>query len=268
MCKISQKESTIKEIISSRQNSRIQRVSQLLTSTAAITKENAFVAEGIRLVEEGVNSNTPLEFVLYTENLSERGLELMERLAERTECFLVDSKLLNQVSNTRTSQGILAVFKLAPLPLPEKPDFLVIIDQLRDPGNLGTLLRTAEAAGVQGMLLSPGTTQAFAPKVVRAGMGAHFRLPIHACSWQQIQDICAGMHIFIADMQGTTSIWQADFTKATAILIGGEATGPSEAARNLDYRSVHIPMPGPSESLNASLAGAILMFEVVRQRQK
>ncbi len=238
----------------------------MLTSTAAISKENAFVAEGIRLVEEGVKSKTLLEYVLYTEELSDRGVDLIDSLPNSAERYLVDAKLLNQISNTRTSQGILAVFKLAPIPLPENPDFLVIIDQVRDPGNLGTLLRTAEAAGVQGVLLSPGTTQAFAPKVVRAGMGAHFRLPIKPCNWQDIQGICAKLHLFMADMQGSLPLWQADFTQPIAILIGGEASGPGDASRALPYQSVQIPMPGPSESLNASLAGAILMFEVVRQR--
>jgi len=143
---------------------------------------------------------------------------------------------------------------------------LVIIDQVRDPGNLGTLLRTAEAAGVQGVLLSPGTTQAFAPKVVRSGMGAHFRLPIQSLTWNEIQTICNNMVIFIADMQGEQPYWQANFSQPTAILIGSEAEGPGIEANNLPCHSVQIPMPGKSESLNASLAGAILMFEVVRQR--
>jgi TrmH family RNA methyltransferase len=129
------------------------------------------------------------------------------------------------------------------------------------------LIRTAAAAGVQAVLLPPETTDAFAPKVVRAGMGAHFRLPVHTMEWGEIKHVCKqySLQVFLADMAGQ-SCWETDFRAPLALIVGGEAEGASEQARELANTYVSIPMPGVAESLNASIAGAVLMFEVVRQR--
>ena len=136
---------------------------------------------------------------------------------------------------------------------------------LRDPGNLGTLLRSAAATGVQVALLPPETTDAFAPKVLRAGMGAHFRLPIHSMTWEQIYEQTEGLQIYLANMDGR-SCWETDLRKPLALIIGGEAEGAGEEARKLAAEKISIPMAGNVESLNAGVAGSVLMFEVVRQR--
>jgi TrmH family RNA methyltransferase len=117
------------------------------------------------------------------------------------------------------------------------------------------------------VLLPPETTDAFAPKVVRAGMGAHFRLPIHLMAWDEIEQVCkqASLQVFLADMNGQPC-WEADLRGPLALVVGGEAEGASEQAQALANAIVGIPMPGGAESLNASVAGAVLMFEVVRQR--
>jgi len=231
-------------------------------------EQGAFLAEGVRLVEEAVNRQWGFRFVLYDETLSERGKSLVESLGTRgVACEEVSPSLMKSLSDTETSQGILAVLNLSSIPYPTSPTFLLIPDQIRDPGNLGTLIRTAAAAGVQAVLLPPETTDAFAPKVVRAGMGAHFRLPIQALGWDEIERVCkqAGLQVFLADMAGQ-ACWEADFCAPLALVVGGEAQGASREARKLANTVVSIPMPGETESLNASVAGAILMFEVVRQR--
>ena len=117
------------------------------------------------------------------------------------------------------------------------------------------------------MLLPPETADAFAPKVVRAGMGAHFRLPIHTMEWDEIEQVCkqSRLQVFLADMYGG-SCWKTDFHEPLALIVGGEANGASEQARKISTATVSIPMPGEAESLNAGVAGAVLMFEVVRQR--
>lgn len=258
----------IKEIIASPHNAKIQLVRQLLSQVSHRRKENAFVAEGVRLVEEGIHEKIPARFILFSESLSERGISLIDNLPDSYEVYQVEEKLLQDLSDTETAQGILAVFEIMPLTLPAQPDFLIITDGLRDPGNLGTILRSAEAAGVQGVILAPGTTDAYSPKVVRAGMGAHFRLPILSQAWAEISQTCANLIVFSADMQGKIPYWQADFTNRLAILVGSEASGLSPEGIALTQRSVQIPMPGKSESLNAGLASVILMFEVVRQRSK
>lgn len=254
------------DLITSAQNQHIQLVRSLLNQPRSRKKHAAFVAEGVRLVEEGIASAFPLRFVLYSDSRSQRGTELLRSLPAETPEYPVEVRLFQELSDTETSQGILAVFELQPLPLPKQPDFVLILDNLRDPGNLGTILRSADAAGTQAVLLAPGTTDAFAPKVVRAGMGAHFRLPIHALNWQQIAELVGGLAVFSAEMQAVQTLWQADLTKPCALLIGSEAEGVSEQGKALASSSVRIPMPGPSESLNAAVAASILLFEVQRQR--
>jgi len=230
---------------------------------------NAFVVEGVRLVEEAVNSGWIFQFALYSDGLSERGKNLLDRLiANRIEVDDVAGDLLQKLSDTETPQGILAVLNDTPLPIPESPSFILIPDQIRDPGNLGTLFRTAAATGIQAVLLPPETTDAFAPKVLRAGMGAHFRMPILPMGWEEIKEMSktANLQIFIADMDGT-SCWETDLRKPLALVIGGEAEGASDEARRLASGKICVPMAENVESLNAGVAGSVLMFEAVRQRR-
>jgi TrmH family RNA methyltransferase len=228
---------------------------------------NAFAAEGVRLVEEALEKGWPFRFVLYGEGLSGRGGALIEKLkTKNVDCEPVAGPLLQALSDTGTPQGILAVLESSPLPVPEQLSFVLILDQIRDPGNLGTLLRSAAAAGAQAVCLPPETADAFAPKVVRAGMGAHFRLPIRSLTWDGIRSLTSGLHVFLAEMEAALPCWQADFRSPLALIVGGEAEGASQEARVLASTFVKIPMPGGSESLNAAIAGAVLMFEVVRQR--
>jgi TrmH family RNA methyltransferase len=142
----------------------------------------------------------------------------------------------------------------------------LIADQIRDPGNLGTIMRTGLAAGADLILLTPGTVDLYSPKVIRSGMGAHFRLPAQAASWEEISQITEGLILFLADMNQGTSLWETDLTAPLGIILGGEAHGPSLAARSLSNQAIHIPMNTLSESLNAAAASAILLFEVRRQR--
>lgn len=254
-------------MITSAHNPRIQLARSLLGRAKERREEGAFVTEGVRLVEEALAADWPVRFVLAGERLSERGNALMTEIQRRgVDVETVADHLIKSITETEASQGILAVLDYFPLPFPPTLSFVLILDQIRDPGNLGTLLRTAAAAGVQAVFLPPETTDAFAPKVVRAGMGAHFRLPIQHTSWDKIRTQTGGLQIFLADMDGTLSLWQTDFRRPMALIIGGEAEGASQPALNLATVQVSVPMPGKTESLNAAAAGAILMFEVVRQR--
>jgi TrmH family RNA methyltransferase len=256
-------------MITSPQNPKIKLARAMGGLPKVRRKEGAFLAEGVRLVEEALDANWSIRFVLYSVGLSERGVELVARLQESgSEVEEIAPNLLKSLSETETSQGILAVLELSQLPIPKNLNFVLILDQIRDPGNLGTLIRTAAAAGVQAVLLPPETADAFAPKVVRAGMGAHFRLPVHTMDWDEIRQICksANLQIFLADMNGI-SFWETDFREPLAMIVGGEAEGASQQARELATTTVSIPMLGETESLNASIAGAVLMFEVVRQRK-
>ena len=255
-------------MISSSQNSKIKLVRALEGRSKERREAGAFLAEGVRLVEDAYAANWPFRFVLYSDDLSERGNQLRKKIEERgIEIEKVESGLLQSLSETETSQGIIAILNYSPLSIPHSLNFVLIPDSIRDPGNLGALLRSADAAGVQAVLIPPETTDAFAPKVARAGMGAHFRLPIQNMSWNEIQRFSesAKLKTFIADMDGQ-SCWETDFKSPLALIVGGEAEGASEQAKKLMNVFVKIPMAGKTESLNAAVAGSVLMFEVMRQR--
>jgi len=253
-------------VITSSQNTKIKLVRSLLGRAKERREAGAFVVEGVRLIEEAETRGWGFRFVLYDDSLSERGSLLVEHVLSRgIEVEEVSEQLMKSLSDTETPQGILAVLDLTNLPIPESPNFILIPDQIRDPGNLGTLLRTAAAAGVQAVFLPPETTDAFAPKVLRSGMGAHFRLPVRSMKWEKIRRETQGLQIYLADMDGA-SCWQTELRQPLALIVGGEAEGASEDARELATQKISVPMSGDMESLNAGVAGSVLMFEVVRQR--
>ena len=256
------------EIITSSSNSKIKLVRALQNRSRKRQDEAAFVAEGVRLLEEAVAAGWPVRFVLYDESLSERGKDLIGLLLsqQKVDIAEITTKRMSEITDTETPQGILAVLDRQPLPIPDKPTFLIIADLIRDPGNLGTLLRTAYAASADAVLITPGTVDAFSPKVVRAGMGAHFHLPIKEYSWEELPIFLKDVPIFMAEMDSGLPLWEADFFQPCGLLIGGEASGPSPKGRATARFSVSIPMPGGAESLNAAAAGVILIAEVLRQR--
>lgn len=253
-------------MIVSSQNAKVKLVRALGGRARERREAGAFIAEGVRLVEEAHASGWPFRFALYSDELGDRGRQLLARLRESgVDVEQVDPRLLRSLSDTETPQGILAVLEPRELAIAAPLDFILILDSVRDPGNMGTLLRSASASGVQAVLLPPESVDPFSPKVLRAGMGAHFRLPIQTSSWDQIRELASGLQVYLADMHGA-SCWKAGFRAPLALIIGGEAAGASEQGRALAQLLVRIPMLGKAESLNAAVAGSILMFEVLRQR--
>jgi TrmH family RNA methyltransferase len=259
-------------MITSSHNPKVKLIRVLAGRPKERRENGAFIAEGVRLVEEALSSGWDFRFALHANDLSPRGFDLVSGLkAKGVDVEPVALNLLQSVTETETPQGIIAVLALDPpdsLRVPAKPDFVLIPDQIRDPGNLGTLLRTAAAAGVKAVFIPPETADPFAPKVVRAGMGAHFRLPILPLTWDQLKGRMDGMSVFLSDAEAEKSCWDVDFTRPTALIIGGEAEGASAQAHGLATEMIRIPMPGHMESLNAGAAGAVLMYEVVRQRSR
>jgi len=255
-------------VITSSSNTKIKLVRGLQSQARKRKDEQAFVVEGVRIVEEAITANWPIDFILYDQTLSGRGDLILENLSTRaaTDVFEITAALMAEVSDTETPQGILAVLKHNPLPLPDDPTFVILADQIRDPGNMGTILRTAEATGAEVVLLTPGTVDPFSPKVIRAAMGAHFYLPIHPLPWQEIHRYLKDLPVFLATAEAKTPMWETDFSQACVLLIGGEAFGASPMGETLATHRVTIPMAGRAESLNAAVAAGILMAEVMRQR--
>jgi TrmH family RNA methyltransferase len=258
-------------MITSIQNPKIQTIRKLQTQARARRDEQKFVIEGVRLSEEALRASWQTHEVLFTDQLDERGKHVLVSFTNRgVPVEQVTPAVMKAISDTETPQGILVVLSLRSLPIPKNPNFLLILDGVRDPGNLGTILRSADAAGIQAVLLAPGCVDAFAPKVIRAGMGSHFRLPILQPGWEAIQRILKGpgsnLHVYLADSAAGSLYTQVDFSLPTALIVGGEAGGAGSESTSLADDKVHIPMPGGSESLNAGIAASILIFEVIRQR--
>lgn len=257
-------------MISSVRNPRIQEIRALQSRPRNRREAGVFIIEGVRLTEEALNSGWRAKAAFFTHGLDERGQAVIKSLqAQKVNAEEVSESVMAAISDTKSPQGILLEMETKELPIPAQPRMVLILDGLADPGNLGTLLRSATAAGADAVLLAPGSADAFAPKVLRSGMGAHFKLPIREIDWQQIAALCKkeSLAVFLAEAGEGEAYDQVDLTQRVAILIGGEAHGVSPAAQQLNPQPIHIPMPGQIESLNAATAGSLLLFEAVRQRR-
>ncbi len=258
-------------MITSIQNSRIQQIRNLIRDSSERQSQQRCVIEGVRLMEEALQSGLPPVLIVYSQDLSPRGFQMVDECKKRQmDVEEIPSDLFRRISDTEQPQGILGVFPIQSIPFPGDLNFVIILDNLRDPGNLGTILRTAAAAGAQAVWAAPGCADIFSPKVLRAGMGAHFHLSIQTKIWEEIRQ-SADRHrlsLYVADSNGGKSLWQTNLAEPVGLVICNEAEGPTQAARDVVNNQIHIPMPGKFESLNAGTAAAVLIFEVVRQRSR
>lgn len=247
-------------------NERVKYARSLQRERARI-REKRFIIEGTRSVEEALLAGARPVLAFYTARLreSEPGAALLARLEQAAECLLeVTPEVMASMSGTVTPQGVLAVVPIPELPWPAH-GLVVVLDSLRDPGNVGTILRTAWAAGAAGLATSKGTVEPYAPKVVRAAMGAHFHLPMRTgLDAPGLARLLGGRRIILADQAGVP-YWKVDWRGDAALVIGGEARG-AEVAEGLAQVRAAIPMAGGAESLNAAIAAAVLLFEALRQR--
>lgn len=231
------------------------------------------VLEGVRLAEEAVGAGVALEYVLATEELTqrERGAALLERLQERgAAVHWVAPDTLARAADTQTPQGILVVYRPRTWRLADIPAGLVaVLDNLQDPGNLGTVIRSLEALGGAGVVVAGGVDPAN-PKVVRGAMGSLFRLPVVKLEiGQALRGLREqGRPVYVADAGGELTPWRAKLSGSAVLVIGNEGAGPGETARSLADGIVSIPMPGPTESLNAGVAASLLIYEAMRQRSR
>lgn len=261
---------TAAPVITSSSNTRIKEARKLQRRRARYT-QNRLLIEGVRLVRDAWESAAVLETVFYVPeqvDTSEPAAELVHELAQAGVTLLACTPaVFGTLAETLSPQGIAAVTPLPYLLLPQQPDFVLILDGLRDPGNAGTLVRTAEAAGVDLVLFGPETVDPFNDKVLRAGMGAHFRLPLRTVdTWAGVIDATGDCAWYVAAAEAERAYDAVNWTQPAALIIGGEAEGASEAARAA-ATPVAIPMVGRTESLNAAVAGAVILFEAARQRR-
>jgi TrmH family RNA methyltransferase len=254
-------------MITSSSNARIKWVRALQTRRRARQRESAYVIEGVRLVREALAAKAPVKLVLHTRQMREKEPRLLEALNELSvEVHAVSDAVMQSCSDVKNPSGLLAVLPQMALPLPPRLTLVLIVDRLNNPGNLGTMLRSADAVGVQSVLLTEDTVDAYNPKVVRGAMGAHLRTPIVSTSAADLADHLTGLETWLAEAKAGQTYDQVDWRRPTALMIGGEARGPSRQVRALASRSVHVPMHTGTESLNAAVAASVILFEIARQR--
>jgi RNA methyltransferase, TrmH family len=256
--------------IESPQNARIKVWRQLKTKKGRL-EHGLYVIEGIRLVEEALHSDVELAAVLWDVGCD----ELPDYITEQPRVAKVFHELspaaFAEVSDTTTPQGLIAIAKLpVDVSLKDLSAQAVLLDGVQDPGNVGTLLRSADAFGFRQICCGTGTVDPFAPKVVRASMGGMFRSAVTAMdsvAWIEAWLRChPDGQVVVTAADAPKVCHEVDLTGACLLVIGSEAFGVSEAVRNLATLHVQIPMVAGAESLNAAIAGSVLLYESLRQR--
>ncbi|MEJ8547768.1 23S rRNA (guanosine(2251)-2'-O)-methyltransferase RlmB [Brevibacillus borstelensis] len=265
------------EVIASVQNPLVKRLHQLLNRKGR-EEQKRFLVEGAHLVEEALNSRAQVATVLYDESreIDPACLRAIDQRGPDVQVVAVSAAVLGKLTETKSPQGIVAEVKIDLangaqwMEQASSRDYLLLaLDVIQDPGNLGTILRTAEAAGVDAVVLGEGSVDPYNGKVVRATMGALFRLPVfHASLSETIQALQKqGARVLVSSLKENSLAYdEADYRGKTVIVIGNEGRGVSEQVALLADSYVHIPLYGRAESLNAAVAAGILVYEAQRKR--
>lgn len=260
-------------VISSLSNSQIKNLTLLLKKAKAREEQGVFVVEGIKMFEEARSEGLLIKAYV-SEGFYHERLEVNPGFFSDIDYEIVTDSIFKEVSETKTPQGIMGTVRRPEYSLEEiirKPEsFLLLLEDIRDPGNLGTMVRTAEGAGISGIILNDSCVDLYNPKVIRSTMGSIFRVPFY-----QTEDFYGvvsklkeqGVTVFAAHLLGKSYDTEGSFRKKCAVFIGNEANGLSDKAAFLADELIKIPMEGKVESLNAAVAAAILMYEAARQRR-
>lgn len=264
-------------MITSAANPQIKKITNLLLKSRVRRREKVFVAEGRKLFLEA-----PVHLIqkvylseLFAAQLPENIRRKIEDLqSSGIETEIVSDNIFKSVSDTITPQGILSVVRQTETNLNQylkvKNPLFVVLENIQDPGNLGTIIRTAEGAGVTAVIMNRGTVDVYNPKVIRSTMGAIFRVPfvyVEDLRETLSEFIDNDIKIYAAHLKDSVDYVTPSYIEGTALLIGNEGNGLTDEAISVAGNCIKIPMEGNVESLNASVAAALLMYEVYRQRR-
>jgi len=261
------------QLITSKDNEIIKHIKKLADKKYR-DQNNCYIIEGIKLVEEAIQEEAQIEKIIICEEstkTAEISKNLMYEIA-KYDCIYVTDKIFKTISQVMNPQGIMAIIKKNK----ERPiikydeDVIVALDDIQDPGNLGTILRTVDSIGLKQLIVSKGTADVFNPKVVRSSMGAIFRVEV--IEVENLKETIEMMkrnnyELVVTSLQTESSIYDVDYNKKI-IVIGNEANGVSPEIQNIADKKIKIPMLGKTESLNASVATAIILYEYIRQKLK
>ena len=261
-------------MITATSNSQIKNIIQLMTKAKFRREQKTYIIEGIRMFLE-----VPKELLIKAyvcENSMAEADNRVKEILENVDYELVSEKVFKSISGTVTPQGILAIVKMKEYSFDEliikdkKSALYMILEDIQDPGNLGTIMRTAEATGVKALIMSKGTVDIYNPKVIRSTMGTIYRVPfiyveniLDATEKMKIK----GINIVAAHLKGNKWYDEISYIEETAFIIGNEGNGISDVLRDKADILMKIPMEGQVESLNASVAASVLMYEAYRQRR-
>jgi RNA methyltransferase, TrmH family len=255
-------------MLTSAQNTRVKLARQIQQRRETREEERLFAAEGARLTNDFLNAGMRACYALITDSASALEWQYAHRSVE---CLMVSDAVMRSISLETTPPGVLVVFEMptvkSDLAMKDTRVPVLILDGLRDPGNMGACLRVAAGAGCEQVILTSGSVDAYNPKVVRGGMGAHARLKLHSMEWGDIRSVYQQRHIWVAEASGAIAYDAVDWREPGALVIGSEADGISAQARTLATGAVSIPMSNQLESLNAAVACGVILFEAARQRR-
>ncbi|MBS4537989.1 RNA methyltransferase [Clostridium sp. D2Q-11] len=262
------------ELITSSSNKFIKEIKSL-NKKRDRNKKGLYFIEGLRLVEDAIKSNQPIEYILYSDKIFqlEGGEELFDKFRNQFSHYKIEHNLFKEISDTDSPQGIMAVINIRKYTLKDIIDenpFIIFLDRLQDPGNMGTIIRSADSLGASGIIISKGSVDIYNPKVVRSTMGSLFHLPIVEID-NSIETISklkeSGIKVLATSLEEAKYCYDSDLTTNILIIIGNEGNGISEELFNISDENIIIPMKGNSESLNVAMASSIIMYEVLRQRK-
>ena len=259
------------QTITSKDNELIKHIRKLKDKKYR-DESNEYVVEGVKLVEEAVKENAKIKQIIVCEDTTrtyEIPTHIMLEIA-KYECIYVSDKIFNIITQVTNPQGIMAIIEknAQDTQIDYTQDIIVALDDVQDPGNLGTILRTVDSIGLNQIIVSKGTADAFNSKVVRSTMGAIFRIKIIEVEnlAQEIKEMRKHhFKLMVTSLQTENSIYDIDFNKKI-IVIGNEANGVSKEIQDMADEKAKIPMLGRTESLNASVAAGVVMYEYVRQK--
>ena len=236
------------------------------------TQNGLYLAEGLRTAEEAV-AYKAVETLFYVATDDERTIRLLEdAAAQNIKLVCVSENVMKKIADTETPQGIIAVCKMRQPKLENllaSGKMLLVLDRVGDPGNIGTMLRTADAADIGGLMLLKGCADIYAPKTVRSSMGSLFHIPVlSGVSEQEFVSAAkkAGYDLLVTCLDGADNLYKADLSGRIAFVMGNEAGGVSETLLEKADKRVYIPMAGRAESLNVAMAAGIVMFEALRRK--
>ena len=263
-------------MITSTSSSQVKHVVNLQKKAKLRKEEKQFVVEGVKMVSEAPADR--LVKVYVSETFKADNEEFLERMnydsIGKDVLEIVTDNVFMRMADTQTPQGIMAVVRMSDTDLEgilsdKRNPLLLIIENLQDPGNLGTIVRMAEGAGVTGIIMSSNTVDIYNPKTIRSTMGSLYRVPvIYVDDICEAADVCKSkdVAVYAAHLKGTANYNKKDYTKPTAFMIGNEGNGLTDKLADKADEYVRIPMQGEVESLNAAVACTILTYEAVRQR--